>query len=111
MASPLAQKSCEPCRGGIPPLERADAERLLRDVPEWRLDDDARTIERAFRFKDFAEAQAFAMKVGEIAEAEFHHPTITHGWGFCTVSIQTHKIQGLHENDFILAAKIDALGS
>ena len=111
MASSLAARSCEPCKGGVPPLERAEAERYLKDVPGWSLDEEARRISRAFRFKDFAEAQAFALKVGKIAEEEFHHPTITHGWGFCTVEIWTHKIDGLHENDFILAAKIDALGT
>jgi 4a-hydroxytetrahydrobiopterin dehydratase len=111
MTSSLAARSCEPCKGGVPPLERAEAERYLKDVPGWSLDEEARRISRTFKFKDFAAAQAFAVKVGAIAEEEGHHPTISYGWGFCTIEIWTHKIDGLHENDFILAAKIDALGA
>jgi 4a-hydroxytetrahydrobiopterin dehydratase len=66
-------------------------------------------IERRFRFKEFSSAMEFARKVGELAEREGHHPDIAFGWGYCTVSFQTHKIHGLHENDFIMAAKVNAL--
>jgi 4a-hydroxytetrahydrobiopterin dehydratase len=105
----LAEKACVPCRGGIPPLDRDEAERLARQVPAWRLCDDARRIERTFRFPNFAAAMAFVQKVGDLAEAESHHPDITFGWGYATISLFTHKIKGLHDNDFVMAAKIDRL--
>jgi 4a-hydroxytetrahydrobiopterin dehydratase len=107
----LEAKQCVPCRGGIPPLPRADAERLLSETPGWSLDEGATQIERGFRFKDFAEALAFVNRVGELAEAEDHHPDITFGWGYCRVLFQTHKIKGLHENDFIMAAKVNRLAT
>ena len=103
----LDQKTCVPCRGGIPPLTREQAEPLLSQVPGWRLDGDATRIRRRFEFRDFATALAFVNAVGEIAEAEGHHPDITFGWGYADIVTYTHKIRGLHENDFILAAKID----
>lgn len=105
----LAQKSCTPCRGGVPPLEPEAARRLLADLPGWELAEDAAKIRRGYRFKDFREALAFVGHVGALAEAEGHHPDISFGWGYATVSLQTKKIKGLHENDFILAAKIDQL--
>jgi 4a-hydroxytetrahydrobiopterin dehydratase len=109
MAANLADKACIPCRGGIPPLEAAAARQFLSQAPSWTLMDDARRIERTFRFRDFKEAIAFVNKVGELAEAEGHHPDIHFGWGYVTVSMHTHKIKGLHENDFIMAAKINRL--
>ena len=109
MADTLTAKSCTPCKGGVPPLTREEAERLQRQVPQWETQDDARRIERKFKFKNFAEALRFVTKVGELAEAEAHHPDVNFGWGYASVSLQTKKIKGLHENDFILAAKIDAL--
>jgi len=105
----LAQKSCTPCRGGVPPLEPEAARGLLASVPGWELADDARLIRRSYRFRDFREALAFVGHVGALAEAEGHHPDVSFGWGYATVSLQTKKIKGLHENDFILAAKIDQL--
>jgi 4a-hydroxytetrahydrobiopterin dehydratase len=90
-------------------MTTAEAERHLAQVPEWRLLDDGRRIERTWRFKNFAEAYALVRKAAELAEAEGHHPDITFGWGYCTVSLYTHKIRGLHENDFIMAAKLDRL--
>jgi 4a-hydroxytetrahydrobiopterin dehydratase len=110
MTENLAEKTCVACRGGVPPLDRAEAERLLAQTPEWALKDEARRIERTFRFNNFKEAMHFVTKVGELAEAEQHHPDITFGWGYATIVLYTHKIKGLHENDFILAAKIDRLG-
>jgi 4a-hydroxytetrahydrobiopterin dehydratase len=77
--------------------------------PRWQLVDDARRIERNFRFDNFREALSFVQKVGELAEAEGHHPNISFGWGNATISLQTKKIKGLHENDFIMAAKIDRI--
>src|SRR4051812_4204932 len=101
--APLAAKSCTPCQGGIPPLTREEAEALRRETPDWQLVDDGHRIERSFRFKDFAEAFAFVTKAADLAEQEGHHPDINLGWGYATVSLYTHKIKGLHENDFIMA--------
>jgi 4a-hydroxytetrahydrobiopterin dehydratase len=105
----LAKKTCTPCRGGIPPLTLEEAKRLQAQAPDWPLLDDGKRIERKFRFNNFAEALAFVNRVGAIAEQEDHHPDISFGWGFATVSWQTKKIKGLHENDFIMAAKVDRL--
>jgi 4a-hydroxytetrahydrobiopterin dehydratase len=103
----LVEKSCTPCRGGIPPLTTEEVSVLHRQVPEWDICDDACRIERIYTFKNFAQAFAFVHKVAELAEAEGHHPDISFGWGYARVSLQTKKIQGLHENDFIMAAKLD----
>jgi 4a-hydroxytetrahydrobiopterin dehydratase len=111
METALAQKSCIPCRGGIPPLTREEAEAYQRQAPEWSLVDDAGRIERTYRFKNFAEALDFIAKAGALAEAEFHHPDISFGWGYATVSLRTKKIKGLHENDFIMATKLDRLAA
>ena len=102
----LSTKQCVPCRGGIPPLDRTQAEQYLKEVPGWELPDAAH-IKRHFKFKNFLEALAFVNCVGELAEQEGHHPDITFGWGYCDVTLYTHKIKGLHENDFIMAAKIN----
>lgn len=109
MSDALAAKTCTPCQGGVPPMSREEAEAAMKAVPGWSLMDDGKRIERTWRFKDFAEAYALVRKASELAEAEGHHPDITFGWGYCTVSLYTHKIKGLHENDFIMAAKIDQL--
>jgi 4a-hydroxytetrahydrobiopterin dehydratase len=103
----LAGKTCTPCRGGIPPMPRVDAEQLLADTPGWSLNAEATRIERRFTFDDFAGALAFVEKVAALAEEEGHHPDISFGWGYCTVVFYTHKIKGLHENDFIMAAKVN----
>ena len=105
----LTAKTCVPCQGGIPPLLRDEAEKFLNETPDWTLSDNADRIERKFSFSDFAQAMAFAVKIGELAESEGHHPDLGVGWGYCTVLLYTHKIKGLHENDFIMAAKVDAL--
>jgi 4a-hydroxytetrahydrobiopterin dehydratase len=109
MAQKLEQRHCTPCRGGVPPLGEAAAARYLVDLPDWQLADDAKRISRDFRFKNFAQALAFVNEVGAIAEGEGHHPDVSFGWGYASITLQTHKIDGLHENDFILAAKIDAV--
>jgi 4a-hydroxytetrahydrobiopterin dehydratase len=103
----LAEKACTPCRGGVPPLDREEARRLHAQTPDWQLVDDAHRIERRFSFRNFREALSFVQKVGEIAESEGHHPDVQFGWGYATISLQTKKIKGLHENDFIMATKID----
>lgn len=105
----LAAKTCVPCKGGTPRLARDEAREMIVGLEGWQLNDDATRISRAFEFKNFQEAQAFASRAGALAEAQFHHPEITFGWGFCRVEFQTRKIRGLHENDFIMAAKVNAL--
>jgi 4a-hydroxytetrahydrobiopterin dehydratase len=105
----LLEKTCTPCRGGIPPLTREQAEQLRTQAPEWTLHDDATRIERTYRFRNFAEASAFVHKAADLAEAEAHHPDISLGWGYVTLSLRTKKIKGLHENDFIIAAKLDRI--
>ena len=105
--SELRGKHCVPCEGGIPPLSENEAETLMGQIPGWDLIESTTKIRRTFTFKNFMQAQAFAIKVGNLAESENHHPDITYGWGFCTVLLYTHKINGLHENDFILAVKIN----
>ena len=109
MHAPLAEKTCTPCKGGIPPLTNDEALALRAQAPAWELFDGPQRIERTFKFPNFREALAFVGRVGALAEAEGHHPDIRLGWGYVTVSLYTHKIKGLHENDFIVAAKIDRL--
>ena len=108
-ASELAAKTCVPCRGGVPRLDRAEAGTYAKSVAGWDLNDDATRIARRFEFGRFDEAQAFALRVGDLAKEQFHHPEIGFGWGFCNVMFQTRKIRGLHENDFIMAAKVNDL--
>src|SRR3989344_5336762 len=111
----LAQKKCVACEGFETPLDREEAEVLLKELngsPDakgsgWRLSDDARQISKEFKLKNFADALAFTNKIGAIAEGEGHHPDIELSWGRVGVSLTTHAIKGLSENDFILAAKID----
>ena len=109
MTEALVSKTCTPCRGGIPPLTREQVELLQPQTPDWLLADEAHRIERSFRFRNFREALTFVQEIGELAETEGHHPDISFGWGNATVSLQTKKIKGLHENDFILATKIDRI--
>jgi 4a-hydroxytetrahydrobiopterin dehydratase len=105
----LLQRKCVPCEGGVPKLEAAAIARYQPEVPSWRVDDDR--LKRAFRFRDFVQAMAFVNRVAEIAEAEQHHPDLAIHYNHVDVEIWTHAIGGLSENDFILAAKIDALGA
>ncbi len=107
--SELAQKKCIPCRGGIPPLKGEDIARLQNKLKaNWQVVSEHH-LEKEFSFQNFKEALDFTNKVGGIAEAEGHHPDIHVAWGKVTVTIWTHKINGLTESDFILAAKIDGL--
>lgn len=105
----LTSKQCIPCRGGIPPLTREEAESFLKETPGWELVLDSSRLQRSFQFKNFSAALAFVNRIGELAEREAHHPDISFGWGYCKVTLYTHKIKGLHENDFIVAAKINQL--
>ena len=107
MTETLAEKICTPCRGGIPPLTRDEAQHFQVQAPNWELGDNAHRIERTFRFRNFREALAFVQEVGELAETEGHHPDVSFGWGYAIVSLSTKKIKGLHENDFIMASKIN----
>jgi 4a-hydroxytetrahydrobiopterin dehydratase len=109
MSSELAGKICTPCRGGIPPMTSDEAKLYLQQTPDWTLLSGGTRIERTFKFANFKEALEFVDRIGALAEAEGHHPDIRFGWGYCTVELYTHKINGLHENDFIMAAKIDQL--
>jgi 4a-hydroxytetrahydrobiopterin dehydratase len=107
----LAERSCTPCRGGIPPLTEEAAAAYHAQAPDWALLDQATRIERTYRFKNFAEAFKFVARTATLAEAEGHHPDISFGWGYATVSLRTKKIKGLHENDFIIAAKLDRVAA
>ena len=105
----LTQKQCVPCQGGIPPLSADEAKGYLPQVPGWSLSPAADRISRKFTFPDFKTALQFVDKVGALCEGEGHHPDITFGWGYAEILFFTHKIKGLHENDFIMAAKVNAL--
>jgi 4a-hydroxytetrahydrobiopterin dehydratase len=105
----LAAKNCIPCKGDMLPLPQKDAEKLLEEVPSWALAHGGKAIFRKYAFADFNSAYAFASKVAELAQAENHHPDIGFGWGYVKLKLWTHVIGGLHENDFIMAAKINAL--
>jgi 4a-hydroxytetrahydrobiopterin dehydratase len=109
MSDELLSKTCTPCRGGVPPLTRAEAEKLLEQAPGWALVDEGHSIERSFKFKNFKDSLDFVTMVGDLAEVEGHHPDIGFGWGWAKVAWQTKKIKGLHENDFIMAAKTGRL--
>ena len=104
----LAEKQCIPCRGGIPPLKGAELEALKKQVPGWDVVNDHH-LNKAFAFPDFQRALDFVNRVGAIAEEQGHHPDIFLAWGKVEITIWTHKIDGLTESDFILAAKIDRL--
>jgi len=106
--SELASRECVPCRGGVPPLEGEELQRLSDQLNSWSVVEDHH-LSKAFKVADFAESLAFVNRVGELAEQQGHHPDICFGWGKVEITIWTHKINGLTESDFILAAKIDAL--
>ena len=105
----LTAKVCTPCKGGIPPLTSEEASEYISRAAGWELIDDDHKISKAFKFSNFRETLDYVEKVGELAESEGHHPVITFGWGFCSIDLQSKKIKGLHENDFIMAAKINEL--
>lgn len=103
----LSEKSCVPCRGGVPPLSQKEAQSFLAQTPGWSLANEGQRLERRFEFKNFKAALEFVNRVGEVAEQEGHHPDICFGWGYANVVFYTHKIGGLHENDFVMAAKVN----
>jgi 4a-hydroxytetrahydrobiopterin dehydratase len=107
----LTNEKCTACRRDSPRVTEAEIEELKPHIPEWTLleREGIQRLERIYRFANFAEALAFTNRVGALAEEEGHHPAILTEWGRVTVTLWTHKIRGLHRNDFIMAAKIDAL--
>lgn len=107
--SELLSKKCVPCQIGADPLKPDEIQEHMGKLKDgWSLKDNV-AIQKTYKFKDFKEAWGFTDKIGELAESEGHHPTITLGWGKVIVELTTHKIKGLHENDFIMAAKIDEI--
>ena len=104
----LSERQCVPCRGGVPPLKGEEIKNLLRQLEGWQVANEHH-LQRTYRFRDFRESLQFVNRVGELAEEQGHHPDICFGWGKADVTIWTHKIDGLTESDFVLAAKIDKL--
>ena len=108
----LSEKKCIPCEGGILPFDIFEIHKYQKKVDGWDIFKNEKNIyllEKKFKFKNFSESQKFVNKVGRISEEEGHHPDILFGWGYAKVNITTHAIEGLSENDFILAAKIDKI--
>ena len=106
--SELAKKKCVPCEGGVDPLSEAEARKLMPELDQgWMLIDSGHMLARTLNFKDFVETMAFVNKVAEIAEQEGHHPDMNISYNTLSIELMTHAIDGLSENDFILAAKID----
>ncbi len=104
----LAQKTCIPCRGGVPALKDSVLHELSHQLPNWEVVNEHH-ITRTFTFPDFAQALDFVNRVGALAEQQGHHPDILLAWGKAAITLWTHKVDGLTESDFIMAAKIDAL--
>ena len=108
----LHEKNCIPCRGGVHPFDISEIHKYLKKVDGWdvkKKKDGIYFLEKKFKVKDFVTSQKFVNQVGEISETEGHHPDILFGWGYAIIKITTHAIEGLSENDFILAAKIDQI--
>ena len=106
----LYKKKCVPCEGGVVPFDISEIHKYQKKVDGWNIIKNSKNIfflEKIFNFKNFKDSQNFINKVGEISEQENHHPDINFGWGYAKINITTHAIEGLSENDFILAAKID----
>ncbi|HEY3204666.1 MAG TPA: 4a-hydroxytetrahydrobiopterin dehydratase [Thermoanaerobaculia bacterium] len=105
----LASKTCVPCRGGVPPLSEKEARDMVSSTPGWGLEENGTRLTRRFEFHDFVEAMKFVNRVADLAEQQGHHPDIAIHWNKVDLLLWTHKIGGLHENDFILAAKVNRL--
>ena len=106
----LTDKKCVPCEGGVVPFDISEIHKYQKKVDGWEIIQNAKKIyilEKKFEFKNFLESQKFVNEVGKVSEEEGHHPDIIFGWGYAKINITTHAIEGLSENDFILAAKID----
>ncbi|MDC1162765.1 4a-hydroxytetrahydrobiopterin dehydratase [Candidatus Pelagibacter sp.] len=112
--SDLVSKKCVPCEGGVLPFDISEIHKYQKKVDGWELkknEKDVFFLEKKFIFKNFISSQNFVNKIGEISEKENHHPDISFGWGYAKIIITTHAIEGLSENDFILAAKIDQIAN
>ena len=110
--SDLLEKKCEPCEGKVSPFDMSEIHKYQKKVDGWDIiknDKEVYLLEKNFKFKDFKNSQDFVNQVGTISEREGHHPDIIFGWGYAKINISTHAIEGLSENDFILAAKIDQI--
>jgi 4a-hydroxytetrahydrobiopterin dehydratase len=108
--SELAARKCKPCEGGVAPLSPAQAQALMGQLaPDWQLSHDAKSVRRAYSFRDFYRTMSFVNALAHIANLEDHHPDLEVGYNYCRVSFTTHAIGGLSENDFICAAKIDRI--
>ena len=110
----LLKKKCTPCEGGIIPFDISEIHKYQKKVDGWDIIKNKKEIyflEKNFKFKDFQESQNFINQVGKISDEENHHPDISFGWGYAKINIMTHAIEGLSENDFILAAKIDQISN
>ena len=108
----LFKKKCKPCEGGIPALDISEIHKYQKKIDGWEVKSDEKKIyflEKEFKFKNFLNSQKFINEVSKISENEGHHPDILFGWGYAKIKITTHAIEGLSENDFILAAKIDQI--
>ncbi len=108
----LHKKSCIPCQGGVMPFDISEIHKYLKKINGWYVKknkDEIYFLEKSFKFTNFSESQKFVNNLGNIAEAEGHHPDVMFGWGYAKIKIFTHKIKGLVESDFILAAKIDKI--
>ena len=106
--SDLASRECVPCRGGVPPLEGGEIETLLKELDGWEVVE-GHHLAKSFEFENFRDALALVNRASRLAEEQGHHPDISFGWGYARFTIWTHKIDGLTESDFILAAKIDRM--
>ncbi len=112
MNNDLLNKKCVPCEGGAIPFDISEIHKYQKKVDGWDIvknNKDTYLLEKNFRFEDFIKSQDFVNLVGKISEKEGHHPDIYFGWGYAKINITTHAIEGLSENDFILAAKIDQI--
>lgn len=105
----LTDKHCEPCEGGVDPMDKKAALAMLEELPGWALSDDGRMISRRFEFKGFYKTMSFINAMAWVVNQENHHPDFSAGYDFCEVGFTTHAIDGLSENDFICAAKVSAL--
>ena len=110
LGEPLRARRCQPCEGGVAPMTAEQAQRALRQLADgWRLQPDGKTIAREFNFGDFYRTMSFVNALAHVANIEDHHPDLEVGYNYCRVRFSTHAIDGLSDNDFICAAKIDAL--
>ena len=107
--SDLAKKKCKPCEGGVPPMTMEEAQELQPEVPAWEIIDDGQALMRIFTFRNHYEVMAFVNAIAWISHREDHHPGMKVGYSRCEVEYTTHAVEGLTENDFICAAKVDAL--